>query len=141
MLPKVSQFVINHWALVGVFIAVFAFLILEESRSQKAGGTKLTITMATHLMNHENAVILDLREANTFRDGHIINAKNFPLSEFERHADKLNAYRSQPVILVDAMGTKTNEIAIRLKKLGFEKINVLKGGMSAWRSASMPIVK
>ncbi len=131
----------HHWALVGAFVLAFIVLLSEEARSQKAAGTRLTTVGATHLINRENAVVLDLREANAFREGHIIGSKNFPESEFERNAQKLEQYRSQPIILVDAMGAKASVAALRLKKLGFEKVNILKGGISAWKSANMPVVK
>lgn len=141
MLHQLIQFVIKHWILVGAFVIVMILIVVEEIRSQSAGGERLSATSAVQLMNREEAVVIDLRDANAFRDGHIVNAKNIALADFDRHIEKLNVYRNRPIILVDAMGLKTIAIAQRLKKAGFEKVMTLKGGIEAWKSDNMPLVK
>lgn len=141
MLHQLIQFVIKHWILVAAFIVVMILIVIEEIRAQSAGGERLSATSAVQLMNREDAVVIDLRDANAFRDGHIVNAKNIALADFDRHIEKLNAYRNRPIILVDAMGLKTVSIAQRLKKEGFEKVMTLKGGIEAWKTDNMPLVK
>lgn len=141
MFSQLTQFIIKHWILVSAFAFAFAVLIIEEVRAQAGRGESLTPARAVHFINHDNAVIFDLRDVNAFREGHIVGAKNFPASEFDRHEQKWEQYRLQSVILVDAMGLKTSVIATRLKKSSFEKVFFLKGGMSGWKSAEMPVIK
>jgi len=141
MLHEITPFVIKHWPLAGAFVLVLILIFVEEAKSKQAGGDKLTPAGATHLINREEAVVVDLRDVNAFRDGHIVNAKNFPLADFDRMKEKLEAFRDRPIILVDAMGLKTASVVITLKKSGFQKVVSLKGGIDAWKSASMPIVK
>jgi len=141
MSAQLIQFIIKHWILVGAFVFAFILLLVEEARAQAGRGGQFTAARAVQLINHDNAVVFDLRDASAFREGHIVHAKNFPLSEFDRHEQKWVQYRSQTIILVDAMGMKTNAIATRLKQTGFEKVYVLKSGMSGWLSANMPVVK
>lgn len=139
MVHQIIQFVIKHWALVSAFIIVLVLLILEEVRSQKGRGY-VSSTEATQLINHDNAQVIDLRETSAFRDGHIVGSKNIPLADFDREKDKLTD-KTQPLILVDAMGLKTHTISQRLKAAEFEKVFILKGGIERWKADTMPLVK
>lgn len=139
MLHQIIEFVIKHWPLVGAFVIVCIFLFLEETKSQGGRSGQLTAAGVTHLINREDAVVIDVRDASAFREGHIVNAKNIPLVDFERHQEKLDVYRDRPVILIDAMGTKTGQLVLRLQKAGFQQTSALKGGMDAWKLAGMPI--
>ncbi|EKD77029.1 MAG: hypothetical protein ACD_42C00499G0005 [uncultured bacterium] len=141
MLPEITQFVMKHWPLVGAFVIVVILLFIEEARSQGMGGGQVTPALAIQLINREEAVVIDLRDATAFRDGHIVNAKNIPLVDFDHQQTKMETYRQRYVILVDVMGAKTAAIAARLKKNGFEKVVSLKGGIDAWKTAGMPLVK
>lgn len=141
MVPQITQFVIKHWPLVGAFVIVAILLMLEEMRSQGGRNGQINSPAVTQLINREDGIVIDLRDATAFREGHIVNAKNIPLVDFNRQIEKLDAYRNRPVILMDAMGTKTAALILQLKKAGFEKVFALKGGMDAWKTAGMPVVK
>ncbi|OGT43085.1 MAG: hypothetical protein A3F13_06380 [Gammaproteobacteria bacterium RIFCSPHIGHO2_12_FULL_40_19] len=131
----------KHWPLVSAFVIVCILLFIEETRSQGGRSGQLSTVSVTRLINREDAVVIDLRDASAFREGHIVNAKNIPLADFERHQEKLDAYRDRPLILIDAMGTKTGPWVTRLQKAGFQKVSALKGGMDAWKVAGMPVTK
>ena len=141
MLHQITEFVIKHWPLVGAFAIVCILLFFEETKSQGGRSGQLTPAGVTHLINREDAVVIDLRDASAFREGHIVNAKNIAFDDFERHQEKLDAYRDRPVILMDAMGSKTAQLVTRLQKAGFQKVSALKGGMDAWKLAGMPVTK
>lgn len=141
MLHQITQFVIKHWMLVSAFFIVLILIFVEEVKGKSARGDQVSVMQATHLINREDAVVVDLRDPTVYRDAHIVNAKNIPMSDFERQQDKCETYRNRPIILVDAMGLKTTSIVLRLKQAGFQKVVTLKGGMDAWKAASMPTVK
>lgn len=141
MLHQITAFVINHWMLASAFVIVMILLFLEEMKSKHARGAHLSVSAVTQCINRQEAIVIDLRDANAYREGHIVNAKNMPVAEFERHQEKLAAQGERPIILVDAMGLKTAPIVLRLKSAGFQNVVTLKGGMDAWRLAGMPVVK
>lgn len=142
MLHQIIQFVIKHWMLASAFVATLLLLIFEESKHQGPGSGKLTSAAVTQLINRENGLIVDVRDANAYREGHIVNAKNMPLTDFDRLQEKLLAtHREKPVILVDASGLKTPALLVRIKKAGFQKVFLLKGGMDAWKMDNMPVTK
>ncbi|MCX7121965.1 MAG: rhodanese-like domain-containing protein [Gammaproteobacteria bacterium] len=141
MLHQITVFVVKHWELSSALVMVTILIFLEEARTKNAHGEQLSPAGVTHAINRQEAVLVDLRDAAAFREGHIIGAKNFPLSEFDRQQEKLDSFRERHLILIDDMGLKTGAIAVRLKKAGFEKIASLKGGMDAWKAVSMPVTK
>src|SRR5258708_3336721 len=91
MLPQITAFVIKHCPLVALFFAVLILIIIEEAKSNSARGERVSPATATHLINRDNAVVIDLRDATAFRDGHIVNAKNIALADFDHNQEKLNA--------------------------------------------------
>lgn len=140
MLHELMQFALAHWLLVSAFVVALILLFIEEGKSQGGGAGQLSATGLTHLINHQNPVIIDMRDQRAYQDGHIINAKNISATELE-DVSKLESYKAQPIVLVDASGAKVGPIAQRLKKAQFEQVHTLKGGMAAWKSADMPVVK
>jgi rhodanese-related sulfurtransferase len=141
MLHQIVSFVMKHWVLVIAFIAVAVVIVIEEIRSQSAGGKRVTSMMATQLINRQDAIVIDIREPNVFRDGHIVNARNFPVLDLERQIEKLKAYTNRCVILVDENGFKVQAVALKLKSAGMTDVVVLKGGMESWLADSLPVVK
>lgn len=141
MLHQIVLFVMKHWVLVVAFIAVAVAIAMEEIRSQSAGGKRVTTVMATQLINREDAIVVDIRDTSAFREGHIVNAKNFPEADFDRQQEKLMAYRDRTVILVDANGSKSQSVAVKLKEAGLTKVVILKGGIESWQADNIPLVK
>jgi rhodanese-related sulfurtransferase len=142
MLHQIMQFAIRHWPLVGAFVLVVILLIMEEAKNQGPASGKLSSSAVTHLINREEGLVIDVRDGNAFRDGHIVNAKNIPLIDIDRQQEKLlNTHRDKPIILVDVSGFKTPTLMIKLKKAGFQKVFLLKGGMDTWKMDNMPITK
>ena len=137
MLPQIKTFVMNHWALCGLFLLILLALITEEIRVARSRSNFLTSFSVTQLINHESAIILDVRDPLQFRAGHIVNAKNIPLADFDREIEKLPANR--PLIIVDALGDKALTLIERLTAKGFQRVYALKGGMETWKVDGLPV--
>ena len=90
-------------------------------------------------MNHDNAIVIDLRDADAFRTGHIIDSIHSTSDAFtEKRMDK---YKTKPLIFVCAKGLQSAALAAKLRGLGFTKPMVLAGGMAAWQTAGLPLTK
>ena len=72
--------------------------------------------------------ILDVREPHEFKNGHILGAKNLPLSKVGTYTGK------GPVYVICQSGMRSSSAAKVLKKMDVDVTNV-KGGMSMWRGA------
>ena len=83
--------------------------------------------------------VIDVREFSEFNSERIADAQLMPLSNFERHADQID--HSKPVYLLCRSGNRAKQAAEKLIKKGFTDIHVVEGGMAAWSSANLPVIK
>lgn len=118
-----------------------AMLIWPYVRRAAAGGASVGTLEATQLINREDAVVLDVRNAEEFGRGHILGARNVPLAELEKRADDLAKFKARPVIVACESGNRSLGAAATLRRLGFERVYNLAGGYAAWQQAGLPIEK
>jgi rhodanese-related sulfurtransferase len=108
---------------------------------RRTGGSTVSTHEATVLINHQDAIVVDVREPKDYGNGHIINARNIPLSQLEQRMKDLERHKSKPVIVHCDTGTKSGTAAGVLRRNGFEKVYSLAGGLAAWRQAGLPTAK
>ncbi len=141
-MEQLSEFILNNLLLFAALAVVMVMLIKAELDHQANRGSFLSPSMAIRLMNnHSDALVLDIRTAADFKNGHIKGAKNVPLSDFAGSVDGLKADKSEPVLIYCNSGSTVSRAIKLLKKAGFEKVNNLEGGIAAWKEANMPLSK
>lgn len=133
------EFAGNHALLVSALMFSFFLLVFMELRRKAAGITRLEPHEVVRLVNAD-AVVVDLRSADAFARGHIVNAKNIPLDELQAGSDKLDGLKTRPIIAVCDSGTSSTRAVASLRKSGVENVYDLRGGISAWTQANMPLV-
>ena len=136
---QLAQFITNHWGLWLALIAILLFILVYELMSQKNRAKTLSPAETIDLMNHENAVVIDLRDQELFRAGHIIDAICASADDFTK--PRMEKYKSKPVILVCARGLQSTALASKLKTQGYTNPLILAGGFAAWQAAGLPSVK
>lgn len=93
---------------------------------------------AVMLFNHQDALVLDVREQSEWSDGHIAQAKHIPLGKLKDRLKELDKYKDRPIIAVCRSGNRSGHACGMLKKAGFENVHNLSGGMQAWDQAGLP---
>ncbi|HHH47663.1 MAG TPA: rhodanese-like domain-containing protein [Gammaproteobacteria bacterium] len=116
-------------------------LFLNLFGSRLKGYQPVDPAEAVNLINHDNALVLDVREANEYQSGHILNARHIPQSALAKRLDELEKERNRPIILVCRSGSRSGHVAGMLKKHGFEKVYNLSGGIMAWQNANLPLTR
>ena len=106
-----------------------------------AGPGALTPDGAVQLMNREKAVVIDICEPAEFAEAHVVGAKNIPMGQLEGKLPGTVKNKALPVILVCRSGARSSRALATVKKLGYENVQSLAGGLGAWRSANLPIEK
>lgn len=86
------------------------------------------------LEQRERLIVVDVREPEEFRAGHIPGAINVPLSRLESGAEKLD--RSAATVLICRSGNRSVTAFQRLKRMGFTDLRNVPGGMLAWPGKS-----
>jgi rhodanese-related sulfurtransferase len=128
----------NTWLVLALLVSFFV-LVFSELRRKAGGLVAVDPTEAVGLINNDAAVI-DLRNAESFSRGHIVNARNIPFDEFEASRDQVDKYKSKPLLTVCDSGVRSNKTVSALRNSGFESVYGLKGGMTAWLQAGLPVV-
>jgi rhodanese-related sulfurtransferase len=138
---RLTEFVINHWALSLSFVGILILLIANEVRSRLYGAPQLGPHAATQTLNSEDALVLDVREDREFQQGHIANALHIPLAQLNKRLPELEKYRDRTVVTYCRSGQRSNSAAALLRKHGFASVYNLAGGIAAWQSANLPVTK
>ena len=133
------EFTSNHPILISALLFSFFLLVFSELRRKSRGLTNVEPQAAVALINAD-ATIIDLRSAEAFSRGHIVNATNIPLEELDASGDRLKKLGSKPILTVCDAGVSSNRAVDTLKKSGFDRGYSLKGGITAWTQANLPLV-
>ncbi|MCK5877097.1 MAG: rhodanese-like domain-containing protein [Candidatus Marithrix sp.] len=140
-MEQLIEFAGNHSGLFMAFFFVLGLLFWGLIAEQVSGIGALVPQEAILLINHENAMILDVREDSEYSQGHILNSIHIPLSTLPNKLGRLEKYRSKPIIASCRSGNRSGRACGILKKNGFENLHNLKGGIIAWQNASLPLSK
>ena len=119
-------------------LAGFLYLTM---RTPGSGRNSLTPAEATMKINREQAIVVDVREAENYAAGHLPESRSIPEARIDERLGDLQKLKKFPVILVCQAGTRSSEVRSRLEKEGFSEIYNLAGGINAWKAAGFPLKK
>ena len=136
-----GEFIVNNLALVALFVASGAFLVWPEIARLTGGSNEIGTLDATRLMNQAATLVLDVRDSAEFASGHLPKARHIPLEELSKRIDEIGKYKQKPILLTCKSGVRAGAAARLLKQAGFTTVYQLKGGLGAWREASLPLEK
>ncbi len=92
----------------------------------------------------ERVVLVDLRERDQFRDGHIQSALNIPFDELEVRAEDELSKSDRIVLIYFECGSENTVSAINsasLHALGFRNVSILDAGIDSWKRSSYAVLK
>lgn len=134
---QLTEFVSNHLLLVIALFAIIAMLIGGELKQRISGIAEVGPSEATRMLNHDNAIMIDMRDDKDYLEGHIVNAMHVP----DNNNVKPDKYRDRPIIVYCRSGNRSAVYCNKLRKQGFESVYNLKGGVLAWQRAELPLTK
>jgi sulfur-carrier protein adenylyltransferase/sulfurtransferase len=111
--------------------------ILDEARSQIKS---IDIDEARRMLEKPGTVLLDVREGDEWRQGHIPQAVGIPRGFLELRVEEKVPDHKTPVILQCASGTRSLLAARSLRELGYDNVYNLTGGFNAWKDRGLPWV-
>ncbi|MEJ7929115.1 rhodanese-like domain-containing protein [Ramlibacter sp. AN1015] len=133
------NFLIDNWALISVALLSGGMLLWPMLRGGSGGG--LNPAAAVQLINRERGVVVDVAEPDEYAAGHVAGARNVPLGQFEKRLPEVVKNKTVPLILVCPTGARAQRALPTAKRLGYEKAQVLAGGLRAWKEANLPVEK
>lgn len=135
-MSQLIEFIGNHWLL---FLALVVILALLVRSFLIEGKGSIGPLQAIDLINHRDAVVIDVRPAADYRQGHILNAINLPINGFANQLATLSKYKGRPIIVNCRSGAQSAVACAQLRKAGFSEVYNLQGGILAWESAGLPL--
>ena len=131
----------NGHPLLASSVVVFLLAVMAyEVRLKGQGLVQVSSQIAIQLIN-KGATIVDVRPAEAYAGGHIVNAKNVPLGTLVGNPDPIGKKKDKLLLTVCDTGTEARRAANVLRKIGYASAFSLKGGLAAWRGDNLPLVK
>ena len=95
------------------------------------------------LDRENNMLVLDVRTPEDFvgEQGHIGEAVNIPVENLQQRIDEIGNYLEQPVAIVCRTDKKSAKAALLLTEAGFADVHIVRGGMTKWLEAGLPVVR
>lgn len=140
IMSPLVDFVRNNLLLFVVAFASGAMLLWPLLR-RSAGGPWVTPAQATHLINREDALVLDVRDPGEYGTGHVLGAKSMPLARIDEGPAELAKRKDKPLVVYCDGGERSAKAVASLKKQGFTRVVNLSGGLRGWQQAGLPVEK
>lgn len=135
------DFLQRHWMLTAAAVGILLMLIATEFSRLTRKYAEIGPTEASRMMSHEEPLLLDVREINEFREGHLRDAKHIPLGQLGSKIDQIASWKDKPVIVYCRSGNRSGMACNLLAKHGFTKLYNLAGGILAWKHDGLPVKK
>lgn len=132
-------FILDNLLLVGLAL-VSGGLLLWPLLKRGGGSATLGPLEATQLINHDNAVIVDIRSEKDFTLGSLAGARNLPQAVLAERASELVRFKARPLLLICDNGQQSTRAIATFKDVGFSDVHALAGGVAAWKTAALPLV-
>ena len=87
------------------------------------------------LENGQRPVLLDVREREEYREGHLEGALALPRGFMEMRVEEAVPDKSAPVVAYCAGGVRSLIAARTLKEMGYTDVSSMAGGYTAWKNA------
>jgi rhodanese-related sulfurtransferase len=139
-MDRLLDYSTNHPLLAGGLVLMILVVLAYEIRQRAASAFAVTPNEAIRLTN-SGAVLVDLRSANQFKDGHIAGAKNLPGDQVAADPKAIEKLAGKTVVLYCDNGMTTAAAQRTLARAGAKNVFSLQGGLAAWKQENLPVTK
>jgi rhodanese-related sulfurtransferase len=115
------------YVLLVIIVAVLAYSVFTYFQQKRI---VKTVTEEEFRAGYRKAQLIDVREPNEFEGGHILGARNIPMSQMKMRLKELRP--DLPVYLYDQNGMRSARAAQFLHRKGYKDLTQLQGGFKKW---------
>ena len=137
-MDRVIEFATNHPLLVAALFAVIAAIVANEYMNFRRSRHAIDTDEATRLYNRDAAVFVDVRDENAYQSSHLPGAINIPMAHIDKRQDRLKRFGDRRIVVYCDTGQRTLKAVQALQGQGWSDVQQLRGGINAWREASLP---
>jgi rhodanese-related sulfurtransferase len=121
---KGAQFVEIALIVLGAIIVYSVYTYFMQRKIVK------TLTQEEFRAGYRKAQLIDVREPEEYAAGHILGARNIPLTQLRMRMKELRP--DQPIYLYCQSGLRSGRAAQMLYRKGYRDLYHLKGGFKQW---------
>lgn len=140
-MEQLSEFVTSNWELFLALVVILALLVRSFITEKISGCKAIDPYEAVALMNHDEALFLDVRTDGEIAEGRVLNSVHIPLGALKQRLTELNRHRTRPIVVGCRSGHRSGQACGILRKHGFDQVYNLRGGLIAWQNASLPMIR
>ena len=137
-LHLLPEFVSNHLFLTGGFVLVLALLFKAEFEHQASRAFQLDPGQAIREINND-AHVIDVRSDAEFARNHIKGAKNLQAASVVEKIENLGIGKDDSIVVYCNVGNTASRSCRQLRDAGYTNVKNIKGGLTAWRDANLPV--
>lgn len=120
---------------------LLALLIVSCANGQSGKNVLEATAFADSLKAKPDAVLMDVRTAEEYADGHLVDAKNICWTCPGFESEVASVDKAKPVFVYCAVGGRSAQAVSKLREMGYQNVYDLKGGIRAWHRKGLPETK
>src|SRR5699024_1993725 len=113
-----------------LIIVLVALIAIGVFRYFRQGTYLKVLTEDQFIQGYRKAQLIDVREPQEFEKGHILGARNIPVTQMKQRLVEIRP--DKPVYLYCQGSSRSARAAQLLHKKGYQDISQLKGGFKKW---------
>lgn len=121
-----------------LIILAFSFFSSAIFASETPQISQQELLTALKAPNH-NIVVLDVRSAEEYENGHLVNAINISHNTVADKLNQLSQYKDSTVVVYCRSGRRAGVAEHILTENGFKNLRHLTGDMNGWLTAELPV--
>lgn len=137
-MDSIIEYAGNHPFLFGGMLLMFGIVFAYEMRAARRKGVDISPVEAVTLIN-SGAQPVDIRAVAQYEKGHLLDARNIPLADFDQHLAALEKLKDRGILVYCENGSTSAKAVEKLKERGITTAKSLRGGLTAWRGENLPV--
>ncbi len=124
--------VVNILVVILAVVVFIKFAIKAYLNGKGAKKMRINQETAVKLLDEENAVLIDVRTAEEYNDGHIKNSINIPVMAVATNASQFIPDKTKNIIVYCLTGSRSSYASAVLKKAGYQNVYDF-GAIANWK--------
>lgn len=95
--------------------------------------------LSKRIQEENSWVVIDVREPEAYKEGHLPGAVNIPRGMLEMKIDEVATSEETPIVVYCGGGSRASLSAKTLQEMGYQRVFSLEGGLRGWRDCGHPV--
>ncbi|WP_096550170.1 rhodanese-like domain-containing protein [Ureibacillus thermosphaericus] len=111
------------------WIVLAVIMVFIAWRLKPVNVNTISTNELKNMLNDKDKVLIDVRTPAEYKANHIRQFQNLPLG-----SDFTKLPKDKEIIVICQSGMRSSQACKQLKKLGYERVTNVRGGMNAWKN-------